>query len=594
MLGMATVGLASTAHADTDLGPSAATQTVTASLILKVRNTDALEQYVAATSDPHSWSYHQFLSVNQFVDWFSPSDHDIKKIKDYLAQNGITVTDVYPDNLVVKATGSVAAFDAVFSTDMHDYQQGNRHYHKPHHQPQVPVLFRDLLTVVAGLDQSPQFKHHHIAANKIPGSAHNLALPSSGTATGVPGDYTVGDVANLYNINPLYAHHIDGHGRTIGVATLAGFDPADAYQYWSLIGLDVKPNRITQVHVDGGGPISADDGSGETCLDVEQSGGLAPQAKIVVYDAPNTDAGFLDLFYKAASDNIVDTLSVSWGESELYYYAAVSGVDGSGELKAFHQAFLESAAQGQSLFASSGDDGAYDLNGTGISPVLSVDVPASDPAITCAGGTTVPATMAFGTGPDLTIAHEQVWGWDYILEYFAEYLGVDLTDEVYPVGGGGGVSIFWSVPDYQRGTHGIRKTEPNQSLVYDAGDGSGPIDYFDLPAHFAGRNVPDVSLNADPETGYLYYSTTDGGLEEAGGTSFVAPQLNGITALLNQVAGHRLGLVNPALYRLGIGGHDAGITDITSGDNWFYAGIAGYDQGAGLGVLDVANIAARL
>ena len=594
MLGMATAGLASTAHADTDLGPSAATQNVTASLILKVRHADELEQYVAATSDPHSWSYHQFLSVNEFVNRFSPSDHDIKKIKDYLAQNGITVTEVYADNLVIKATGPVAAFDTVFSADIHDYQQGNHHYHRPHHQPQVPLLIRDLLTAVAGLDQSPQFKHHHINANKAPGSQHSLALPSNGTATGVPGDYTVGDVANLYDINPLYSHHIDGKGQTIGIATLAGFDPADAYQYWSLIGLEVKPNRITQVHVDGGGPISADDGSGETCLDVEQSGGLAPKAKIVVYDAPNTDAGFLDLFYKAASDNIVDTLSVSWGESELYYYAQVTGEDRTAELQAFHQAFLESAVQGQSLFASSGDDGAYDLNGDGISPVLSVDVPSSDPAITSAGGTTAPATLAFGTGPDFTIAHEQVWGWDYIANYFAEYLGIDISDEVYPAGGGGGVSIFWPTPSYQRGTHGIRKTESNQSLIVDAGDGSPPTDYFDLPAQFAGRNVPDVSLNADPETGYLYYSTTDGGLEEAGGTSFVAPQLNGITSLLNQVAGHRLGLVNPALYRLGIGGHNAGIVDITAGDDWFYSGIAGYDCGAGLGVLDVANIAARL
>jgi kumamolisin len=594
------VGLARTAHADTgtDLGPTVATQTVTASLILKVRNPDALEQYVADTQDPHSWQYHQFVSVNEFVNRFAPSDHDINRIKTYLAANGITVTEVYGDNLVIKATGPVSAFDAVFSTDMHDYQKGNRHYHRPHHQPNIPVLFRDLLYVVEGLDQSSSYKPHHIDSNKaLPYGKHQTVLPSNGTATGVPGNYTVGDVANLYDINPLYANHIDGHGRTIGIATLASFDPADAYQYWSLIGLAVKPNRITQVHVDGGGVIDGPAGSGETCLDVEQSGGLAPQAKIIVYDAPNTDAGFIDLFYKAASENKVDSLSVSWGSSEVVYFAALEGgVDFTGELKAFHQAFLESAAQGISVFASTGDDGAYDINGPGISPVLTVDAPASDPAITGAGGTTVPASLDFGGPTPLVITHEQVWGWDYLVTYFQETFDVDITSEVYPAGGGGGVSVFWPEPDYQRGVHGIRRSEPNQSFIFDPGDGSGPVDLLDLPAHFAGRNLPDVSLNADPETGYLLYSTTDGGLLSGfGGTSFVAPQLNGITALLGQIAGGRLGLVNPMLYRMQghhAGNHGSPFVDITAGDNWFYSGVAGYEPGAGLGVLDVANLAA--
>jgi subtilase family serine protease len=121
----------------------------------------------------------------------------------------------------------------------------------------------------------------------------------------------VGDVANFYDINPLYKAGINGRGQTVGIATLANFLPSDAYAYWSLIGLIILPNRITQVHVDGGGELSADAGSGETSLDVEQSGGLAPNAKIIVYDAPNTNPGIIDLFYKAASDNLVDSLSVS-------------------------------------------------------------------------------------------------------------------------------------------------------------------------------------------------------------------------------------------------------------------------------------------
>jgi len=119
-----------------------------------------------------------------------------------------------------------------------------------------------------------------------------------------------------------------------------------------------------------------------------------------------------------------------------------------------------------------------------------------------------------------------------------------------------------------------------------------------LPAGFAGRNLPDVSLNADPETGYLLYSTVDGGLlAQYGGTSFVAPQLNGIAALLGQASGGRLGFFNPMLYRIQRQmGYGAGspFIDITAGDNWFYAGARGYTPGAGLGVLNVANFAAAV
>jgi kumamolisin len=592
------MGFAATAHADTDAGATPASETVTASLVLKVKNANELEQFVAATSDPTSPAYRRFMSLPEFVAAFSPSQRDVDRLVAYLAQNGITVTDVYADRLLVHATGPASAFNAVFSADLHDYTTQSGRYHRPHHQPHVPDVLADILDVVEGLDQSTSFRPHHVdGRSRVPVTRAQPVLPASGsTATGAPGDYTVGDVANLYDINPLYARHIDGRGRTIGIATLAGFDPNDAYQYWQLIGLDVKANRITQVHVDGGGVIGANAGTGETCLDVEQSGGLAPQAKIVVYDAPNTDAGFIDMFYKAASDNLVDTLSVSWGEGEAWYFAALEGgVDYTGELRAFHQAFLESAAQGMSLFASAGDDGAYDINFEGLSPVLTVDYPASDPAITAAGGTTVPASMDFGGPTPLVITTEQVWGWDYLANYFLDVLGIDISSEVYPTGGGGGVSIYWPRPDYQSFTPGVRRSEPNQSFIYDPGDGTGPQDLLDLPAHFAGRNLPDVSLNADPETGYILYSTPDGGLIDFyGGTSFVAPQLNGITALLGQATGGRLGLINPALYQMQRDRRDRSspFVDITAGDNWFYKGVPGYDPGAGLGVLDVANLAA--
>lgn len=589
------------APAATDLGPTAATDKITVSLVLKVKHPDQLEQFVALSQEPFSATYHRFLSTREFADLFAPSQAEIATIRRFLAGFGITVDEVYADRLLIKATGTADAFNQAFAVDMHDVREHGKRFHRHHHDPVIPILLRDLLVAVEGLSNEPKFHHrHHSLTNDSPLATPTPVLPRAGaTATGVPGSFTVGDTANLYNINPLYAARIDGTGRTVGIVTLAGFDPADAFTYWNLVGLQVKPDRLTQVHVDGGGEISADAGTGETCLDVEQSGGLAPGAKMVVYDAPNTDAGFIDLFYKAASDNLVDTMSVSWGLAEAFLFPEVIGVDNRPEMIAFHQAFLEAAAQGISVFAAAGDSGAFDINDAFNDPVnnvLTVDHPANDPAITAAGGTTVPVTLNLGPGtPDFVVAQESVWGWAAFEQYLVSVLGPDLEHAVFPAGGGGGVSTFWAVPSYQRGVRGVRRTERNQSIIFD--DGTGPVDLLDLRANFAGRNLPDVSLNADPLSGYLLFSTPDGGLGAGfGGTSFVAPQLNGIMALVSQAnGGRRLGLVNPMLYRFKRQtGANAPLVDVTAGDNWFYAGAPGYNPGAGLGVLNVANFAAAV
>jgi kumamolisin len=584
-----------------DMGPTAAAQTISVSLVLSVRHPDLLETFVGWTEDPNSPFFHRFLSLHEFRSVFSPRERDIDVITKYLNQFGIKVTDVYADRLVIKASGTADAFNQAFSVDMHDFVKGRKHFHRPRHRARIPVLLSDLLVAVAGLSNEPHYHpmNRRAAAARTPIHTPATVLPKDGAiATGVPGSYTVGDTANLYNINPLYKAHIDGRGLTVGIATLANFLPADAFSYWSLIGLHVNPNRLTQVHVDGGGELSADAGSGETSLDVEQSGGLAPAAKIIVYDAPNTDAGFIDMFYKAASDNLVDSLSVSWGSAEEFYFEAVTGEDKIPQLHALHQVFLESAAQGISLFCSSGDNGAYDINDAFNDPVanaITVDEPSADPAITSAGGTTTPIILSAGPDtPDLIVPTEQVWGWDYIQDYLVG-LGLIPDNALFPAGGGGGVSIFWPRPAYQQGIPGMRVTEKNQSIIFDDGSGSGPVDLFDLPAHFAGRNLPDVSLNADPFSGYLLVSTEDGGLLDGnGGTSFVAPQLNGISALLEQVAGGRIGQWNPMLYRYKklYGNRELSpFVDITAGDNWFYKGVPGYEPGAGLGVLDVTKLA---
>jgi subtilase family serine protease len=380
------------------------------------------------------------------------------------------------------------------------------------------------------------------------------------------------------------------------------------------VGLKVKSDRITVVNVDGGpGAPSDASGSDETTLDVEQSGGIAPGAAIIVYQGPNTDQAFIDTFVKAVESNKAESISTSWGEWEWFDNLANGPVADPytgktvSSLNALHEVLLQAALQGQSVFAAAGDAGAYDAN-DGMAPpdyslALSVDNPADDSFITAGGGTTLAGKQTFplpkGTFT-VTLAHERAWSWDY-LEPLCADLDLDPVDcGIFPVGGGGGVSFEFARPFYQDGIAGMQKTQPYQVFIDE--DTIPPQTLEVLPAHYAGRNVPDISFNADPDTGYsLYYTSDKTGFAVTpfyGGTSFVAPQLNGVTALLGQYVHGRLGLLNIPLYALagkqGYEGKEAPFNAIKYGNNDFYTGSDGYNPAVGIGTLDVANFAEAL
>ncbi len=211
---------------------------------------------------------------------------------------------------------------------------------------------------------------------------------------------------------------------TIGIVTLASVDPSDPEFFWSnVLGITTKANRITLDNVDGGsGPVSDATGSGETTLDVEQSGALAPDANIVVYQAPNTDVGFVDGFYTAASQNIADSVSSSWGESESEIQAAVdSGVESPAYANSFDDAFLELAAQGQSAFVSAGDFGAYTAVEDSGRRTCRPGTRTAARGSPRRGGTTLPGTIPLTATDSATIRTERTWGWDWLWPHFADF-----------------------------------------------------------------------------------------------------------------------------------------------------------------------------
>ena len=333
---------------------------------------------------------------------------------------------------------------------------------------------------------------------------------------------------------------VNGAGQTLAVFELDGYSPQDIAAYEQGYNLPAVPlHNVLVDNVDG----SAGEGAIEVTLDIELQIALAPGAKqIRVYEGPNSDAGVLDTYNRIAEDDAAQEISTSWGQPEL------SDVQSTRDAE--NRIFQQMAAQGQSIFAAAGDSGAYDDGST-----LSVDDPASQPYMVGVGGTTLSTDPNSGA-------------------YQSESAWSDGSDSPGGSGGGGGISQVWPAPDYQAA----------------------------LPTASDGRNVPDVSLDADPNTGYSIFF--QGGWTVVGGTSCAAPLWAAFTALVNQqrAATGRgpLGFANPSLYQIAEGSnYTADFHDVNDGsDNLYYQATEGYDNATGWGTFvgsnlltDLANLA---
>lgn len=338
--------------------------------------------------------------------------------------------------------------------------------------------------------------------------------------------YTPRQVAELYQF-PLDA---DGAGQTVGILELGGgYKPADLQNYFASLKLQVPD--VVSVSVDGGknSPTNANSADGEVLLDIEVVGAVAPAAKIAVYFAPNTSQGFQDALTTAIHDstNQPSVISISWGSAESTWTAQA--------MTAFDSAAQDAAALGVTICAASGDSGSSDGVNDGKNHV---DFPASSPNILACGGTSLKSS-----GNEIT--SETAW-----------------NDGAQGGAGGGGYSSQFAQPSYQSSA-GIKP-----------------------PAGGGGRGVPDVSGDADPETGYQVL--VDGESMVIGGTSAVAPLWSALIALINQKRGSSVGFLQPLIYALPAKA-DA-FHDITSGSNGAFSAGPGWDPVTGLGSPSAENL----
>ena len=445
------------------------------------------------------------------------------------------MTGTHANRLLLDVAGPASAVETAFAVHLNRYQAADgREFRAPDAAPSVPRALAGRLTGVAGLSDAAVRHPHNVRLSAQPDLRPEMAgRPAAGTGPG--GGLAPSDIKAAYNLSSV---SLDGTGQTLALFELDGYAATDISAYESRFGLRSVP--LQNVLVDGAAG-TAGMNADEVTLDIELQIALAPGAsKILVYETGPTDANTLDAYSRIAEDDQAKQISTSWGLDEPESAPST--------LQAENPIFQQMAAQGQTIYAASGDYGAYDTGNR--RDGLSVDDPASQPYVCGVGGTTLATSGAGGA-----YASETTWN----------------SRSIANGASGGGISTVWAIPTWQE-----------SAITSASGDST------------AMRNVPDVSLNADPNTGYAIY--IQGAWQVYGGTSCAAPLWAGFTALVNQqraAAGLApLGQAAPVLYPLLSGArYGADFHDIANGStNLYYSAVTGYDDATGLGTLNGANL----
>lgn len=524
-------------------------QTLDLSLGLRPNDAAGLDTLLQQIYTPGSSQYHHYLTPDEFSQRFAPTEEQVQQVISFLQAQGLTVQNIAANHLLIDATGTVAQVQQAFHVKINTYQYGNRTFYANAQAPSVPVALQAVISSIGGLDNSVRYQP------LVQSGAGQQALQP----LAAPSGYGPGELATAYNTAPLVSAGLRGQNQTVAVFELDGYKAADVQQYFQNYNLGSP--AIRNVLIDGANG-SAGQGAIEVELDIEVVGAVAPQTNQLIYEGPNTTQGLNDTYNRIVTDNQAQIISTSWGLCE--------SSTGSAELMTLDTIFKQAAAQGIAIYAAAGDAGAYDCGDTS----LGVDSPADDPYVTGVGGTNLQL------GANNSYGSESVWS-------DASSTGRGPKGD----GGGGGISSAFGLPSWQRGNGVINSFSSGQPCGAPSGQ------YC--------REVPDISADADPNSGYAVYCTvsaagcSSSGWIVVGGTSAAAPFWAGSGALINQyLQGQNLaraGSANPALYAVYNVQQAAPVFhDVTSGDNLFYPASAGYDMASGLGSPDVAALAKAL
>jgi kumamolisin len=494
-------------------------ESLTVSIVMRPRSLEREISLVRQLSSqlPYDRSH---LTRTQFASEFGSTPEELALVTDFADSYSLTVLEADAAKRTVILSGTVERFSKAFDVSLARYAHPQGGFFRGRTGPvYIPRALSPSVVAVLGLDNRPQSR------------AHIRFRPA--TTSGE--SYTPPQVARLYDYPSASA--LNGTGQTVGIIELGGgYSMNDVSTYCTNLGLPVP--SVTEVSVDGASnsPTGSPNGpDGEVLLDIEVIGTLASAAQVLVYFAPNTDAGFVDSVNTALHglQGKPAVLSISWGSAESEWT--------SQGIQALNQTFLDAATLGVTVCAASGDNGSSDGVNDGLAHV---DFPASSEYVTGCGGT----HMNSNSGE---ISSQVVW------------------DDL-PQGGasGGGVSAIFPLPSWQTGVGVPPSANPGANI---------------------GRGVPDLSADADPDSGYLI--RVDGAQITVGGTSAVAPLFSGLVTLINQSIGKPMGFVNPLLYQKTFA---SAFRDVTSGTNGAYTAGPGWDACTGWGSPDGQKLLALL
>ena len=476
----------------------------------------AAAELIAAQHDSSSPSFHKWLTPAQFGQQFGIAPDDAAKVQQWLQGQGLTVHEVAQSRRFVVFSGTVGQVEQAFSTEMHSYTYNNKKFIANSTNVQIPIALAPVVKGVVRLHGDPRTPNTYIGGKVHFNKKSGHFEADTGGHFMAPADF-----AKIYNVQPLYDAGVNGSGQTIAIVGRSNIDVQNVTDFRTQLGL---PANDPQVIVNGDDPGQTGD-MPEAMLDVTWSGAVAPLAKIILVVSQSNFADGVDTSASYIVDNnMAPVVSMSYGACE--------NAIGQMQNDFYNSLWQQAAAQGITVFVSSGDNGGAgcDAPGGGLyaSGGVAVNGLSSTPYNVSVGGTQFDDTdnpTAYWADTNDPATGQSALG------YIPEIVWNESSNDpnfVLLYSGSGGVSSVYKKPAWQAAP-GV----PNDGM----------------------RDLPDISLTAALHDGYLVclygYCSLGQYFYSFGGTSASSPSAAGIMALVNQKnAGQRQGMANYVFYKL--------------------------------------------
>ena len=549
-------------------GTAAAEQTVNFNIYLPLRDRAATEALLTKLHTPGSALYHQWLTPAEFNARFGPQASTVSAISRELAAHGLEVTEVHAHSLHV--VGTASAVKSAFGA-----QLALAHF----------ASGKQVMTHATPLQLTPALAAVGAVITDFSGTIHmqkpSVLVGSPQNRESTTGGYWFDDLKQAYSY-PSYKV-LTGKGVTIGILMTPGFNPRDMTLYFSHEKIAVP--HITTFNVEGGAPYNVNEAA-ETHIDIQHSGGMAPQANIILYNMPDLDddsilAGLTDI----VEINAVDVVNMSFSGPEAGYTAPYNGgVDFTGVLGIYDDFFMEGDALGITFVSSSGDWGGKDIPAAACfsasPPVpcgpmeVGIGIPESSPHVTSVGGTNLVTTHTAGSLNSAYVSENA----DFDALAGDIFFGTSATGAIW--GSGGGISSYFAKPSYQNLVSqkflpaSAKKWRTTPDLALEMGGCPAGDLYFAIN----GVCPPDRSFD---------WCALGGQFDGFVGTSLSSPDFVGLLALKIQSEGGRLGNENFDIYTLAAAQANGSSNQVyrqdIPGNNGVYSTAPGYNLVLGNG-----------